>query len=185
MAATLMLPAFRFEVTLLRSPDIVAGAQSLPGADDAPPSAGGTPLVSGDWAGAFQECSGLEIEMDVQEYQEGGRNDGTIRRVGRAKFAPLVLKRGMFHGTDDDAGAAAELWQWLQDIVNGVRPVARYDGVVRVMSADGNVRATWAFDRGLPSKIKGPELNGKSGELAIEELTLQHEGLRMLPPGSA
>ncbi|HEX7688483.1 MAG TPA: phage tail protein [Burkholderiaceae bacterium] len=185
MAATLILPAFRFEVTLLRSADIVAGAQSPPGAPDEPPATGGTPLVPGDWSGAFQECGGLEIEMDVQEYQEGGRNDGTIRRVGRAKFAPLVLKRGMFHGSEASAAAAPELWQWLQDIVNGVRPVRRYDGVVRVMSADGHVRATWTFDRGLPSKIRGPALDGKSGEVAIEELTIQHEGLRLMPPESA
>ena len=181
MATSLILPAFRFEVKLLRSPTIVAGAQSLPGTADPGPSADGAPLVAGDWNGAFQECGGLEIEMDVQEYQEGGRNDGTVRRVGRAKFAPLVLKRGMFHGTDASATASPDLWRWLQDIVNGVRPVVRCDGLVRVMSADGTVRATWSFDRGLPSKIKGPELNGKSGEIAIEELTIQHEGLRLLP----
>src|SRR6185295_1376582 len=47
--------------------------------------------------GSFQECSGLEVEMDVQEYLEGGRNDGVIRRVGRAKYQNLVLKRGMFY----------------------------------------------------------------------------------------
>lgn len=185
MAATLILPAFRFEVTLLRSADIVAGGQSPQGLPDAPPAAGGAPLAPGDWNGAFQECGGLEIEMDVQEYQEGGRNDGTIRRVGRAKFAPLVLRRGMFHGSESSAAAATELWVWLQDIVNGVRPVRRYDGVVRVMSADGHVRATWTFDRGLPSKIRGPELDGRSGGVAIEELTIQHEGLRLMPPGSA
>ena len=32
MASTLILPAFRFEVKLIRSPDIVAGSQQPPGA---------------------------------------------------------------------------------------------------------------------------------------------------------
>ena len=185
MPDTLILPAFRFEVKLLRSPSVIAGSQNLPGAGDGYDPPDGSAVLGGgssdDWRGAFQECGGLEIEMDVQEYQEGGRNNGTIRRVGRAKYQPLVLKRGMFHGADDEAQVNVELWHWMQRIVNGERPVARYDGLVYVMSADGQVRATWMFDRGLPSKIKGPELNGKTGEIAIEELTIQHEGLRLLP----
>jgi len=156
-AADYILPAFRFEVTLL-------------------PSAGTGALLLAD--GAFQECTGLEIEMDVQDYLEGGRNDGVVRRVGRAKYQPLVLKRGMFHGA---GGADGALWLWLQGIVNGERPVRRYDGIVQVMSADGTVRASWGFDRGLPSKLRGPELNAKTGEIAVEELTIAHEGLRLLP----
>lgn len=177
MADPFLLTAFRFEVRLLRSPDIQAGRQQLPGQGDGytPPRA--AKLLA---AGAFQDCSGLEIEMDVQEYVEGGRNNGVVRRVGRAKYQPLVLKRGMFH-----AGAESTvdtgLWHWLQRIINGERPVPRYDGVIHVMSADGTVRASWMFDRGLPSKIKGPELNARSGEIAIEELTIAHEGLRLLP----
>jgi phage tail-like protein len=72
-----------------------------------------------------------------------------------------------------------ELWKWLQDIVTG-KPVARYDGIIEVKSRDNNVVATWIFDRGLPAKIRGPELNGKTGEIAIEELHIAHEGLRLI-----
>jgi phage tail-like protein len=125
--------------------------------------------------GGFQEVSGLEVEMDVAEYQEGGRNDGVIRRVGRAKYQPLVCKRGMFWPAGGDADP--ELWQWFQDVVVGVRPVRRYNGSVRVQDQSGETRATWRFVRALPAKIVGPQLNGKSGEIAVEELHLAHEGL--------
>ena len=40
--------------------------------------------------------------------------------------------------------------------------------------------ATWVFERGLPARIKGPELNGKTGDIAIEELHIAHEGLRVI-----
>jgi phage tail-like protein len=174
----MLLTAFRFEVKLLRSPDIVAGRQQPAGqgAGYDPPK-GARELGTG----AFQECTGLEIEMDVQEYLEGGRNNGTVRRVGRAKYQPLLLKRGMFFKKSGDGIVVPELWHWLQRIVNGERPVPRYDGVVHVMGGDGTVRATWMFDRGLPSKIRGPELNARTGEIVIEELTIAHEGLRLLP----
>ncbi len=189
MIDTLLLPAFRFEVKLLRAPDIIAGSQHLPGAGAGytPPS-GDTVLggrTSAEWRGAFQECGGLEIEMDIQEYQEGGRNNGTVRRVGRAKYQPIVLKRGMFYSTEGEGRVNTELWHWMQRIINGERPVARHDGIVYVMSAEGEVRASWMFDRGLPAKIRGPELNAKTGEIAIEELSIAHEGLRLLPAEEA
>ena len=77
--------------------------------------------------------------------------------------------------------AEPELWQWFQDVVVGVRPVRRYNGSVRVQDQAGETRATWRFVRALPAKIVGPQLNGKSGEIAVEELHLAHEGL--LPGG--
>ena len=139
-------------------------------------SADGRTPALGD--GGFQECSGLDVEMDVHELIEGGRNDGTLRLVGRGKYSPIVLKRGMLF--PDRGRADGALWGWLQSILAGVRPVARYNGVIDVRSADDrDTIATWVFDRGLPSKIAGPQLNAKTGEIAIEEMTIVHEGLRL------
>ncbi len=153
----LLLTTFRFEVTL----DRAAGFEE--------------PGRLGN--GGFQEVSGLEIEMDVAEYEEGGRNDGVIQRIGRAKYQPLVCKRGMFAPADGDADQ--DLWQWFQDLVSGVRPVRRYNGTVIVQDQAGSPMATWRFIRAVPSKIVGPQLNAKSGDIAIEELHLTHEGLHL------
>lgn len=126
--------------------------------------------------GGFQECTGLDIELDIQELQEGGRNDGVVRRLGRAKYQNIVLRRGMFYSS---GGLDRQLWQWLQDLASGVRPVRRYDGFIRVIDGDDEVIATWSFVRGLPAKISGPQLNAKTGDIAIEELTIAHEGLKL------
>lgn len=165
-----LLPAFQFEITLRRSPQITAGADVEEDTNAVP-----TGQALGD--GAFAECTGLEVEMDVQEYLEGGRNDGVIQQVGRAKYSNIVLKRGMFHNQDDELNR--DLWNWLQDIVSG-RPVARYDGIIAVKGRDNTVKATWVFERGLPAKVRGPELNAKTGQVAIEELHIAHEGLRLI-----
>jgi phage tail-like protein len=140
----------------------------------------------GDWptslgAGGFSECSGLTLEADVKEYLEGGFNYGVVRRVGRVKLEPIVLKRGMF--LKDDRSTDSTLWDWLSATVQGLLPIPRYDGVVTVMDpSNKNVTATWCFDRGLPIKVAGPSLNAKTGEVAIEELHIAHEGLRLGPP---
>ena len=154
-----LVRAFRFGVTLLRTPG--TGSPN-------------SPQRLGD--GAFQECSGLELEQDVQEYLEGGHNDGIVRRVGRVKYPHLILKRGMFFTNNR---LNRELWLWLQNVVSGVRPVARYNGTVNVYRAGLTPVARWEFVRGLPLRIKGPELNAKTGEVAIEELHIAHEGLRL------
>jgi phage tail-like protein len=129
--------------------------------------------------GAFAECSGLELEADVKEYQEGGFNDGVVRRVGRVKLQPLVLKRGMILPSGTNY-ADYTFWDWMTRTVNGTLPVWRCDGHVRVSDpANTRVVAHWSFTRGLPLKVTGPALNGKTGEIAIEELHIAHEGLRL------
>lgn len=156
MADTLA-STFNFRVSLTRSGGAAAPAAQL-----------------GD--GGFQECSGLQIEMDVQELVVGGWNNGVARRVGRGKYTNIVLKRGMLYpdrGTVNNA-----IWAWMQGILSGERPVVRYDGLIQVLSASHtDVVATWTFLRGLPAKVVGPTLNAKTGDVAIEELTIAHEGL--------
>ena len=176
MESVFLLNNFNFEIKLLKSSAIVAGSNLSSG------NVSDGKGAIGD--GGFQECSGLEIEMDVQQIQEGGRNDGVIQQVGRAKYQNLVLKRGMFYNSSDIL--TSDLWTWMQAVISGIRPVTRYDGLIKVFghrassSEEPPVVATWVFERALPVKITGPQLNAKSGDVAIEELHLAHEGLRML-----
>lgn len=177
-----LLTAFRFQLSFRRSLPAESGLSGTDRAPVAPPPAPGataTPDARAFGAAGFQECTGLEIEMDVQELLEGGRNDGVIRRVGRAKYQNLVLKRGMFYTDPAGNGLNRELWGWLQSVVSGQRPVVRYDGEVAVQTAAGRTVARWEFERGLPARVVGPALNGRTGEIAIEELHIAHEGLRL------
>lgn len=166
MANDFLLPAFTFNVSLTRAND-----RPNSGKDTNPDVLGTT--------GGFAECTGLELEADIKEYLEGGRNDGVIRRVGRVKLAPLVLKRGMF-SADADSRANPDLWLWLTRMVSGTQPITRYNGRIEILAPKSrSPLATWTFDRGLPQKVTGPSLNAKTGEIAIEELHIVHEGLRM------
>jgi phage tail-like protein len=100
--------------------------------------------------------------------------------------ATIILKRGMFVPTDD-AGVPAEggrantaLWDWLTGMVSGALPLPRYDGVVEVFEPT-NTRAVarWTFRRGLPLKVAGPALHAVTGTIAIEELHIKPESLRL------
>ena len=165
-----LIQTFRFRVTLTVSP--------------APRKPNRAKL--GD--GYFAECSGLELEADVRDYLEGGRNDAVVRRVGRVKLVPIVLKRGMFVvslSAGSPGYADTQLWDWLTGMVRGELPIPRYNGMVQVLEPKKNSQrevARWTFTRGLPSKVTGPSLNAKTGEIAIEELHIVHEGLQLSHP---
>jgi phage tail-like protein len=156
-----LLGTFRFEVKLRRSAG--SGAGTEPG------------QMLGD--GGFQECSGLDLEMEVQESREGGRNYGLVQHIGRARHTPIVLKRGMWYG--ESGHVNGEIWQWMRRILTNEGPPVRYDGTVEVKGEDDTVVARWKFDRGLPARVQGPQLNGKTGDIAIEELHIAHEGLSL------
>lgn len=157
-----LLQSFQFRVTLRLS------ASKAPATPPATLSDGG-----------FAECSGLQLEADIKEYPEGGRNDRLVRRVGRVRLQPLVLKRGMFV-TSTGGYADTQLWSWFQAMVTGTLPIPRYDGTVEVLDPTHRLTlAKWSFDRGLPLKVVGPSLNARTGEIALEELHIAHEGLRL------
>ncbi|MGH3823169.1 MAG: phage tail protein [Pseudonocardiaceae bacterium] len=175
----LVLQTFRFRISLTLSPS----------APPAAVTAGSNPVADLLGDGGFQECTGLELEADIKDHLEGGSNDRIVRRVGRVKLQPIVLKRGMFAPALTNQGNTTigpltvrpDLWLWLQSMVSGKLPIPRYDGLVEVMdSTNTTPMATWKFIRALPSKVTGPTLNAKTGEIAVEELHIVHEGLGLV-----
>jgi phage tail-like protein len=119
----------------------------------------------------FSKCSGLAGELSVEEYQEGGENRFTHRFPTRTSFPNLVLNQG--------AGPMQELWDWFYEFyVAGL--VAPRDGTVVLMGAVDSVLApvrVWAFTRGWPVKLTGPELDAQASAVAIESIEIAHHGL--------
>jgi phage tail-like protein len=118
----------------------------------------------------FSECTGLEMQLEVQELNQGGGNDGTLKFPTRIKPATLVLKRGLTTDTT--------LWQWFYSYVQGYGK--RRDGTITVNDAAHNQVTVWGFRRGLPTKYSGPQLNAGHSAVAIETVEIAHEGLYMM-----
>jgi phage tail-like protein len=174
------------------------GRRVAPPLNDVPaaaaPGKGQVPDALG--TGGFAECTGLTLEADLAEHRDGGRNDGIARGIGRVKLTVVVLKRGMFvppptetpkpAEPDKPAYANTALWDWFQAMVTGQVPLPRYDGHIEVLGPQvgrdqdpRRVLAHWSFHSGLPVKVAGPSLDAKTGQIAIEELHIAHEGLRL------
>ncbi len=128
----------------------------------------GAPLVNA----AFSDCDGLEMSMEVKTIREGGGNDRQIRLNGPVSYGQLTLKRGMTENFD--------LWQWFHDTVQ--HPRLRADADVVLLAADGiTERVRFRLERCLPVKLKAPTMNAKDGQIAIEELQIAYETMRLNP----
>jgi phage tail-like protein len=134
-------------------------------------------------AGRFSEVTGFEVTMEPKTIAEGGRNWGEHQRTGPTKFAPLVLKRGVTTVND--------LWAWIDTTTRVGGYGHRLHGEIVVLgnpSAEPgqeiavNPIMVWKLTGVLPTKFKGPDLNSTASEVAIEEITLVHEGLELERP---
>ena len=115
--------------------------------------------------GRFSECSGLAVEYDILEYQEGGQNAFVHKLRGHRKYPNLVLKRGV---TYEDA-----LIKWLMATKDWSE---RGTVTVSLLGPDAKMVRRWAFDAAFPVKWQGPTLNAGSNNVATETLEIAHQG---------
>jgi phage tail-like protein len=119
-------------------------------------------------AGGFQEVTGLQSELEVQDYREGGRNEYIHKFWGPVKYSSnLVLK----HGMTDVRG----LFQWYWDVMHGI--VERKNVSVILLDSAGHEKFRWNFIKAYPVKWVGPEFRSTADEVAVEAVELVHRGL--------
>jgi phage tail-like protein len=114
----------------------------------------------------FSECSGLQVETELEDVREGGVNDYLHKLPKGSKYINLTLKHGI---TDSDV-----LWNWHRDVVNG--KLQRKMISVVLLNARNEERWRWNFKDAYPVKWVGPEFKADGNAVAIETLELAHHG---------
>ncbi len=141
----------------------------------------------------FSECTGLEMETRVFEYQEGGVNSHLLKFPDQTQMRNLVLKRGVTLSTD--------LFDWYLDVAHGTfehpnqRPAAVSNPghstaaspqdtsrkiAVALLHPNGEVAREWVFQRAFPVKWTGPDFKSTDSAFAFESIELAHEGFKEL-----
>lgn len=123
--------------------------------------------------GRFSELEGLQMEIEIEEYSEGGVNDAPHRFPTRLTWPNIVLKRGI---TNDN-----NLFDWF-DAVAGQRFAQsglsgnRDTVAISLISTTGKRLRTWTLIKAYPVRWTGPTLSASEDSIAMEELELVHEG---------
>ncbi len=123
--------------------------------------------IEGILVGGFMEAKGLEATTDVLRYQEGGKNLGDLVFPGRTKFSDITLTHGM---TISDS-----LYLWYMDIANG--SIKKKNATIYLMSHLGLPLKWWNLINCFPVKWVGPTFNASKSGVAVEVLTIVHEGM--------
>lgn len=175
------VPSFNFTVTMWDAPgrnDTASIGSALAGA--------AISVATQLLFGAFSEVQGLNADIEVETYQEGGLNSRPHRFFKIGKYHNLVLKRGVTFNT--------AIWDWHHQVVHEATKIRKSGMVVLFDRGGPNLVgaglpgldrvpvAAWTFENGLPERIQGPTLNAKTNEIAIETLEINHEGLKRLSP---
>ena len=119
----------------------------------------------------FSECSGLEASIQTEDYQEGGNNRTTLKFPKHITYKNILLKRGVTRSDD--------IWKWFNGFIEGNG--RRRDGTITLRDEQQNPVKVWQFKLGLPIKWTGPTLNAAQSQVAIQELEIAHEGLKLVP----
>jgi phage tail-like protein len=124
--------------------------------------------ILGLQVGGFSEVSGLEREVQVEDFREGGLNDFTHKLAGVTKYPNLSLKRGLADPED--------LWAWHQDVVNG--RIERRQITLVLVDTAGQDRWRWVFEKAYPVKWSGASFNATSNAVLVESVEFVHTGIR-------
>ncbi len=124
--------------------------------------------IEGLIVAGFSEASGLQVETESEDYQEGGVNDHVHKLPKISKQSNISLKRGI---TDSDV-----LWNWHQDVVNG--KIKRKNGRIILFDFQGNEKWRWTFEEAFPVRWSGPDFRADGSVVAVESLELVHHGIK-------
>ncbi len=113
----------------------------------------------------FQSVSGLSVDIETEEFAEGGENRFKHKFPVRSKFPNLILKRGMV--TD------SQLIKWCREAIESFqfKPV---DLTVKLLNEDHEPLITWNVVHAYPVKWDVAELHAEESRVAIETIELAY-----------
>jgi phage tail-like protein len=120
-------------------------------------------------AASFSECSGLGMQIKKNVFREGGVNDQQRIYLGQAEFSDVTLKRGI---TDHQG-----FWKWISAVFT--EKSTRRNVNILVFNQAGETMMSWTLIGAVPIAWKTPALQADGNAVAIEELTLAYEGLKV------
>ena len=131
----------------------------------------------------FMSVSGLNVNVSVIAYREGGMNTVTQKLPGQADFSPIVLQRGVAVGHSEDIKWLKQLFQVIQGSSSGSSAGQDFRQTldIRVLAAPvtgptAPVSAWFKVFNAWPTAVAYSDLDAGTNQLLLSQMTLAHEG---------
>jgi phage tail-like protein len=122
-----------------------------------------TPQVIDD--SRFQEVSGLEAEMEMESFTEGGQNRFTWQLPKRTRYSDITLKRGLFIGSP--------LITWCRNALENFSFLPA-NVHISLLNEQHTPVMTWYVISAIPKKWSVSGFNAQDNSIVVESVTLSY-----------
>lgn len=129
------------------------------------------------YVAGVSKVSALKRTTEVVEHREGGDPSTVRRSPGQTKYEPITLERGVTHDPEFEQWAN-KVWNWGSGLGSEVSLADfRKDLIIELYNEAGQLVMAYKVYRCWPSEYQAlPDLDAGANAVAIQTLTLQHEG---------
>jgi phage tail-like protein len=114
----------------------------------------------------FQEVSGLDVEMEMENFIEGGENKFTWQLPKRTRYTDIILKRGMFIGSP--------VIKWCRDAFENFL-FAPANLHIALLNEQHTPIMTWYVVNAIPKRWSVSGLNAQDNSIMVESITLSYQ----------
>ena len=131
----------------------------------------------GRYVAGISQVSALRRTTQVVQHRDGDDPSTVRKSQGRTTFEPITLSRGVTHDTDFE-NWANQVWHLGYGPGNEASlRNSRKDVVIELCNEAGQLVLAYIVRRAWVSDYQAlPALDANANEVAIESITLQHEG---------
>jgi len=123
----------------------------------------------------FRSCEGLESEIDVLSYQNGGNLSAPVTARGFQKTGRLSFGRGAF---SDQGSSGKSLFDWYLEVCDSSKALKKETILVILVDSSDREVEKWEVVNAWPSRWMGPLLNQDDSQLSVQYITFAHEGIK-------
>ncbi len=123
--------------------------------------------IGADLLGSFTAVSGISHEIEMETFQEGGRNTGPLFFPKGPTAQRLTLERGVVY--------ADAYHMWMAAALTG--SYTKLFGTIEMYDLNGTLLHMWTLSEVYPVRVEGPSFNALSTELAVERIEILHTGI--------
>lgn len=127
--------------------------------------------------GEWSACKGLKVDFKTEPVKRGGEYDYEVNLPTQVVYGQVTLERAM------EKASSQKLQAWLGNLVatwvdQADSGYTAPTGTVSITLQDVHLKevATWHLRNAYPVSWSGPVLDAKGSTVALETLTLEHQG---------
>lgn len=119
----------------------------------------------------FQSVEGLTVDVDTEDFKEGGENRFVHKLPTRTKYSDIVLKRGMFLGSG--------IVLWCRNAIESFN-FQPTNVIITLLNADHVPLAAWYVVNAYPVSWSVSDFNAEENKVVIESIKLRYNYFKTL-----